>query len=173
MEGQSQSAAELRSAAQPGAAVPTQGTEARSFLNIDTKSPVQIASDWEVHSHQDKELVKGLGLTSATMLVMGWMIGSGIFIVSSEDSWEAESSGAADCGLAGHGLSNTMSRATNRTSPRKAAASLSGPSVTSEELSISSATPLAAATWPRSATSPSLTSIIAVAPSSAASGPAS
>ena len=35
-----------------------------------------------------------------------------------------------------------------------------------------SATPLAAATWPRSASRPSLTSIIAVAPSSAASGPA-
>src|SRR5256886_6269500 len=32
------------------------------------------------------ELVKGLGLTSATTLVMGSMIGSGIFIVSSEIS---------------------------------------------------------------------------------------
>ena len=41
-------------------------------------------SDWERHTHQDKELVKGLGLTSATMLVMGSMIGSGIFIVSAE-----------------------------------------------------------------------------------------
>jgi APA family basic amino acid/polyamine antiporter len=60
-------------------------------LSIDTKSPVQIASDWEVHSHQDKELVKGLGLTSATMLVMGSMIGSGIFIVSSEISREVNS----------------------------------------------------------------------------------
>ncbi|HEX8817109.1 MAG TPA: amino acid permease [Terriglobales bacterium] len=37
-----------------------------------------------MHSHQDKELVKGLGLTSATMLVMGSMIGSGIFIVSAD-----------------------------------------------------------------------------------------
>ena len=44
--------------------------------------PVQ--SDWEIHSHQDQELVQGLGLTSATMLVMGSMIGSGIFIVSAE-----------------------------------------------------------------------------------------
>jgi basic amino acid/polyamine antiporter, APA family len=60
-------------------------------LSIDTKPPVQIASDWEVHSHQDKELVKGLGLTSATMLVMGSMIGSGIFIVSSEISREVNS----------------------------------------------------------------------------------
>ncbi len=41
-------------------------------------------SDWDIHSHQDKELVQGLGLTSATMLVMGSMIGSGIFIVSAE-----------------------------------------------------------------------------------------
>src|SRR5947207_7160313 len=35
---------------------------------------------------QNPELVKGLGLTSATTLVMGSMIGSGIFIVSSEIS---------------------------------------------------------------------------------------
>ncbi len=35
---------------------------------------------------QDTELVKGLGLTSATTLVMGSMIGSGIFIVSAEIS---------------------------------------------------------------------------------------
>jgi APA family basic amino acid/polyamine antiporter len=34
----------------------------------------------------DQELVKGLGLTSATTLVMGSMIGSGIFIVSAEIS---------------------------------------------------------------------------------------
>jgi APA family basic amino acid/polyamine antiporter len=43
-----------------------------------------VNSDWEIHSHQDTELVQGLGLTSATMLVMGSMIGSGIFIVSAE-----------------------------------------------------------------------------------------
>jgi amino acid permease len=47
-----------------------------------------VPSDWERHTHQDKELVKGLGLTSATMLVMGSMIGSGIFIVSAEISRE-------------------------------------------------------------------------------------
>lgn len=35
-------------------------------------------------SQQDPELVKGLGLTSATTLVMGSMIGSGIFIVSAD-----------------------------------------------------------------------------------------
>src|SRR5579863_7029693 len=49
------------------------------------------ASDWEIHSHQDKELVKELGLTSATMLVMGSMIGSGIFIVSAEIAREVGS----------------------------------------------------------------------------------
>ena len=32
----------------------------------------------------ENEFVKGLGLTSATTLVMGSMIGSGIFIVSAE-----------------------------------------------------------------------------------------
>src|SRR5215470_11008854 len=37
------------------------------------------------------ELVKGLGLTSATTLVMGSMIGSGIFIVSAEISRETDS----------------------------------------------------------------------------------
>jgi APA family basic amino acid/polyamine antiporter len=49
------------------------------------------ASDWDIHTHQDQELVKGLGLTSATMLVMGSMIGSGIFIVSAEISREVNS----------------------------------------------------------------------------------
>jgi len=60
-------------------------------LSIDTKTPGPVASDWEIHSHQDRELVKGLGLTSATMLVMGSMIGSGIFIVSAEISREVNS----------------------------------------------------------------------------------
>ena len=46
--------------------------------------PASRVDDWERHSQQDKELVKGLGLTSATMLVIGSMIGSGIFIVSAE-----------------------------------------------------------------------------------------
>ena len=60
-------------------------------MSIDTKTPGPVASDWEIHSHQDRELVKGLGLTSATMLVMGSMIGSGIFIVSAEISREVNS----------------------------------------------------------------------------------
>jgi APA family basic amino acid/polyamine antiporter len=50
-----------------------------------------VASDWDLHSHQDRELIKGLGLTSATMLVMGSMIGSGIFIVSAEIAREVNS----------------------------------------------------------------------------------
>jgi APA family basic amino acid/polyamine antiporter len=50
-----------------------------------------VVTDWETHSQQDKELVKGLGLTSATMLVMGSMIGSGIFIVSAEIGREVDS----------------------------------------------------------------------------------
>jgi basic amino acid/polyamine antiporter, APA family len=53
-------------------------------------SPAAV-SDWEVHSHQDKELVQALGLTSATMLVVGSMIGSGIFIVSADISREVDS----------------------------------------------------------------------------------
>ncbi len=48
-------------------------------------------ADWEIATHQDKELVKGLGLTSATTLVMGSMIGSGIFIVSAEIAREVRS----------------------------------------------------------------------------------
>lgn len=62
-------------------------------MSIDVQSPKQspVLSDWERHTHQDQELVKGLGLTSATMLVMGSMIGSGIFIVSAEISREVTS----------------------------------------------------------------------------------
>ena len=39
----------------------------------------------------DREFVKGLGLTSSTMLVMGSMIGSGIFLVSAEIAREVDS----------------------------------------------------------------------------------
>jgi basic amino acid/polyamine antiporter, APA family len=61
-------------------------------MSTETKPAVTpTLSDWDIHSHQDKELVKGLGLTSATMLVMGSMIGSGIFIVSAEISREVNS----------------------------------------------------------------------------------
>ena len=58
---------------------------------ITPPTPVRAVSDWEIHTHQDKELVKGLGLTSATMLVMGSMIGSGIFIVSADIARETSS----------------------------------------------------------------------------------
>ena len=62
-------------------------------LTTETKTPLSpaIASDWDIHTHQDQELIKGLGLTSATMLVMGSMIGSGIFIVSAEIAREVNS----------------------------------------------------------------------------------
>ena len=60
-------------------------------LSLSTPTAPPAASDWEIHSHQDQELVKGLGLTSATMLVMGSMIGSGIFIVSAEIAREVDS----------------------------------------------------------------------------------
>jgi len=66
-------------------------------MSTDVQRPSQppsqppTLSDWERHTHQDKELVKALGLTSATMLVMGSMIGSGIFIVSAEISREVQS----------------------------------------------------------------------------------
>ena len=43
-----------------------------------------LASAHPLPATQDQELVKGLGLTSATTLVMGSMIGSGIFIVSAD-----------------------------------------------------------------------------------------
>ncbi len=43
-----------------------------------------VTATHELPATQDSELVKGLGLTSATTLVMGSMIGSGIFIVSAD-----------------------------------------------------------------------------------------
>ena len=53
-------------------------------LSTPTTTQPLTGSDWEVHSHQDRELAQVLGLTSSTMLVIGSMIGSGIFIVSAE-----------------------------------------------------------------------------------------
>jgi basic amino acid/polyamine antiporter, APA family len=52
-------------------------------------SPAKATTD----SSASSELVKGLGLTSATTLVMGSMIGSGIFIVSAEIAREVNSPG--------------------------------------------------------------------------------
>jgi basic amino acid/polyamine antiporter, APA family len=60
-------------------------------IQTNPPTPAPVASDWDIHSHQDKELVKGLGLTSATMLVIGSMIGSGIFIVSADIAREVNS----------------------------------------------------------------------------------
>jgi APA family basic amino acid/polyamine antiporter len=61
------------------------------MAGTDIKPPGTPLSDWETHTQQDSELVRGLGLTSATMLVMGSMIGSGIFIVSAEIAREVDS----------------------------------------------------------------------------------
>lgn len=47
-------------------------------------SHTEVAPKTSSVTQQDQELVKGLGLTSATTLVMGSMIGSGIFIVSAD-----------------------------------------------------------------------------------------
>jgi len=54
-------------------------------LSADVRTPPQPATG------AAPELVKGLGLTSATTLVMGSMIGSGIFIVSAEIAREVNS----------------------------------------------------------------------------------
>jgi basic amino acid/polyamine antiporter, APA family len=61
-------------------------------VTTDIKNPVTTtAAEWEAATHQNTEFVKGLGLTSATTLVMGSMIGSGIFIVSAEIAREVNS----------------------------------------------------------------------------------
>jgi APA family basic amino acid/polyamine antiporter len=62
-------------------------------LTTDLQNPVSSASSTELRSatQQDQELVKGLGPVSATTLVMGSMIGSGIFIVSAEIAREVNS----------------------------------------------------------------------------------
>lgn len=62
-------------------------------MSTQAKDPtaVRVAAEWETAAHQNAELVKGLGLTSSTMLVMGSMIGSGIFIVSAEIAREVDS----------------------------------------------------------------------------------
>ena len=54
-------------------------------MTVETKPTITI------DDARDREFVKGLGLTSSTMLVMGSMIGSGIFLVSAEISREVGS----------------------------------------------------------------------------------
>jgi APA family basic amino acid/polyamine antiporter len=58
------------------------------LLSVEAKQAVARPEDT---TSSDREFVKGLGLTSATMLVMGSMIGSGIFLVSAEISREVSS----------------------------------------------------------------------------------
>ncbi len=54
-------------------------------------APTSVTTEWETATQQNTEFVKGIGLTSATTLVMGSMIGSGIFIVSAEIGREVNS----------------------------------------------------------------------------------
>ncbi len=55
-------------------------------MTVDAKPALAQSDDTA-----DREFVKGLGLTSSTMLVMGSMIGSGIFLVSAEIAREVDS----------------------------------------------------------------------------------
>ncbi len=55
-------------------------------MSVEVKPAVAVRP-----SVTDNEFIKGLGLTSATMLVMGSMIGSGIFLVSAEIAREVNS----------------------------------------------------------------------------------
>jgi APA family basic amino acid/polyamine antiporter len=59
-------------------------------LSVETKT-APASSPIQPSLPTDREFVKGLGLTSSTMLVMGSMIGSGIFLVSAEISREVGS----------------------------------------------------------------------------------
>jgi basic amino acid/polyamine antiporter, APA family len=65
-------------------------TTLESCLTVETK-PARTASPHVVPATSSAEFVKGLGLTSSTMLVMGSMIGSGIFLVSAEIARESDS----------------------------------------------------------------------------------
>ena len=57
-------------------------------MSVEAKAiPANITSS----GSEDHEFIKGLGLTSSTMLVMGSMIGSGIFLVSAEIAREVDS----------------------------------------------------------------------------------
>jgi len=61
-----------------------------SSLTVEAKPRETTAASAVVPS-TDREFVKGLGLTSSTMLVMGSMIGSGIFLVSADIAREVNS----------------------------------------------------------------------------------
>jgi APA family basic amino acid/polyamine antiporter len=60
-----------------------------AFLGVEFMSMADAAAPPQ--ATQDQELVKGLGLTSATTLVMGSMIGSGVFIVSADIARQVDS----------------------------------------------------------------------------------
>ena len=52
-------------------------------------------------------LVRGLGLLDATTIVMGSMIGSGIFIVAADIARQTEAPGTDDAALGHHGSIDT------------------------------------------------------------------
>src|SRR6202008_1071798 len=60
---------------------------------MSTSADIRLGTAPDKSKDANPELVKGLGLTSATTLVMGSMIGSGIFIVSAEIAREVNSPG--------------------------------------------------------------------------------
>lgn len=60
-------------------------------MSTQTKQAAMQVSEWETATRQNTEFVKALGPVSATTLVMGSMIGSGIFIVSAEIAREVNS----------------------------------------------------------------------------------
>jgi APA family basic amino acid/polyamine antiporter len=60
-------------------------------LTVETKPAQASTAVTQATTPSDRDFVKGLGLTSSTMLVMGSMIGSGIFLVSAEISREVGS----------------------------------------------------------------------------------
>ena len=62
--------------------MPRAGADLQSVIEVGSLGPND--SSQEHPAGENQELVKGLGLTSATTLVMGSMIGSGIFIVSAD-----------------------------------------------------------------------------------------
>jgi APA family basic amino acid/polyamine antiporter len=57
-----------------------------SFVIRDSDSVIEVVEEGQMNSERETQLVRSLGLLDATMIVIGSMIGSGIFIVSAESS---------------------------------------------------------------------------------------
>src|SRR5438270_8732926 len=56
----------------------------KDHVSTRATEPLRAQHSETLPVEQDRELVKGLGLLSSTTLVMGSMIGSGVFIVSAD-----------------------------------------------------------------------------------------